>query len=247
MTMILHCGGQAKSLNELALITVPEHTQSYRPIPYANAITLVLEQMKLQHGLLPAREAYGTNKDGMQLFAKIDYNMDSDTQRLSIGLRGAYDKSLCWMFGGGGSVMVCDNLCFSADGFVVMRKNTTFAWRDYQRLVVEHVATLVNRFEDSQNTAKVLASKPCNQIRGYELLGVAQGHGLLSPRQASVAFTDWTTPRHPEFEARNLWSLLNCMTEGLKKGNLGNTISRHAAATKYVEAECQLVNSTPKF
>ena len=65
---------------------------------------------------------------------------------------------------------------------------------------------------------------------GYAALGTMFGHGILTPTQASVAFQDWREPRHEEFEDRNLWSLYNCVTEGLKKGPAGGIFSRHAKA-----------------
>jgi hypothetical protein len=74
---------------------------------------------------------------------------------------------------------------------------------------------------------------PCNVRRGYALLGVALGEGVLTPTQASVAYQDWREPRHEEFSDRNLWSLYNCATEGLKKGQPGRLMDRHAKNHDY--------------
>ena len=74
---------------------------------------------------------------------------------------------------------------------------------------------------------------PCHEQRGYAMLGVAMGRELLTPTQASVAFGDWKKPRYEEFADRNLWSLYNCVTEGLKKGAPGTVLDRHANAHDY--------------
>jgi hypothetical protein len=221
---------------DLALVEVPERTASYRPIPYADAVDCLLEQMDKQLGLTPRAADYGLNKDGGKMFAKFAFDVGDAKASLSIGLRGAYDKSLSWKIGGGQSVLVCDNLCFSADGFVVMRKNTTFAWADYQRLVTKQVSTFMNQFKATKEECARLTEKPCNQRRGYAMIGVAQGEGILTSTQASVAFSDWKTPRYEDFADRNLWSLYNCFTEGLKKGAVGETIDRHANAHAFLNS-----------
>jgi hypothetical protein len=131
---------------------------------------------------------------------------------------------------------VCDNLCFSGDAFRVIRRNTTNVWADFQRLVNEQVATALSSYEKLQHQTEAMKAKPCHKDRGYALLGVAIGRGLLTPHQASVAFGDWETPRHQEFSDRNIWSLYNAVTEGLKKGSPATVLDRHAKAHDYFVA-----------
>lgn len=231
MTLILHCGATAVTRAELGSIPVPAYTRSFRPIPYGDAVDHLVEQVHRHLGLLPRIQEFGVGKDGATMFGKISYTVDDAAgSELAVGLRGGYNKSLAWKIGGGRSMLVCDNLCFSADGFVVMRKNTTNAWADYKSLVTTHVSTLMDRYEVNCAECRRLEEVPCNLRRGFSMLGIALGEGILTPTQATVAFGDWRTPRYPEFSERNLWSLYNCVTEGLKKGRVGSTIDRHVAA-----------------
>lgn len=69
-------------------------------------------------------------------------------------------------------------------------------------------------------------------------IGAPQGEGLLTPNQASVAFGDWTEPRHEAFAERNMWGLYNAITEGLKKGAPARTIERHANAHSFMVGMC---------
>lgn len=222
--------GNIVTFADVLAVPVPERTDSYNPIPYGDGINCLLEQVEKQLGLTPRAQAFGLSKDGAKIFAKFAYDVGDAKSNLAVGFRSSYDKTIAPKIGGGASVLVCDNLCFNADGFVVFRKNTTHAWRDYQELVKKHVGTLMNRFKATRAECAKLEEIPCDLNRGFATLGVAMGTGILSPTQATVAFKDWKTPQHEDFSDRNLWSLYNCATEGLKKGAVAATIDRHANA-----------------
>lgn len=231
-SLMLHCGATPATLADLRHVDIPR-TRTHRPIPYADSVEFLIDVMYDVFGLSPRTQEMGLQRGGAQMFAKFNYDVGDAKRNLSVGLRNGYDKSLKCKLGGGASMLICDNLCFSASGFVAVRKNTTFAWDDFKRLVWEHIPTLMGQYKATVAECERLESIPCSLDRGYAMLGVAQGRKLLTPTQANVAFADWRSPRYSEFADRNLWSLYNATTEGLKKGAVGHVIERHVNMHDY--------------
>ena len=234
-TLMTQRGSQLVSFEDVKNVCAPSTSQTYMPIPYADAISYLLAEVERQLGLTPRTQEFALNKEGKKLFARFNYDVGDTKSNLSVGLRGSYDKSMAWKIGGGQSMLICDNMCFSASAFVIMRKNTLYSWRDYKELVASHVAKLPAHYEATKKECKVLEEVPCNQTRGYAILGVALGRKVLTPTQASAAYGDWDKPRYADFENRTLWSLYNCVTEGLKKGDASGTINRYANAHAFFQ------------
>jgi hypothetical protein len=126
--------------------------------------------------------------------------------------------------------MVCDNLQFQGAALKLVRKNTTNAWRDFESLASAHVQNALGHYEAMEQSDRAMKAIPVNEDRGFALLGVAQGRGVLKATQATVAFDDWKKPRHEEFAERNLWGLYQAVTEGLKKGAPVERIDRQTKA-----------------
>ena len=227
------CSQNRVTREQVDAIPVPEATASWRPVPYGQAIDFLNHQAQTQLGLEVESSEYGLNKAGDQLFAVTTFKTDREDNGLSIGLRQSYNKSLALGVAVGAQVFVCDNLCFSGSAFKVVRKNTVNVWGDFQKLVTGQISDALGHYEAMNQTTDRMKAVPCHQQRGFALLGVAIGQGLLTPNQASIAFADWKTPRHEDFAERNVWSLYNCVTEGLKKGAPARLMDRHAAAHDY--------------
>lgn len=228
--LMLHCGSEQVTRQMVEAVPVPAPTHSWRPVPYGDAIAYLHHQVDSQLGLEVESEAYGLNKKGDQMFGLITLKTDREDNGLSIGIRQSYNKSLSLGVAVGAQVFVCDNLCFSGSAFKVVRKNTVNVWADFRALVASQVAQSLRHYDAVNEQCDALKALPCPERRGYEILGVAMGEGVLTPNQASVAFQDWKIPRHEDFANRNVWSLYNCVTEGLKKGAPARTLDRHARA-----------------
>lgn len=221
------------TLAQVRSIPVPKGTRSWNPVSYGEAIDFLKHEATTTIGASIARESYGLNKAGDQMFGTITLDMGRADDGLAIGFRQSYNKSLALGVAVGAQVFVCDNLCFSSSGagsFKVVRKNTTNVWGDFLRLVRAQLNGAVEQYRQTTRECDTMKRIPCELDRGYSILGVMQGRGLLTPRQASVAFGDWRTPRHEAFDRRDVWGLYNAVTEGLKKGPTARTMERHAAA-----------------
>jgi len=221
------------TLSDVVAVPVPKATRSWSPVSYGEAIGYLKHEATTSIGADIVREQYGLNKAGDQMFGVFTLDMGRTSDGLSIGFRQSYNKSLALGVAVGASVFVCDNLCFSSSGassFKVVRKNTTNVWPDFLNLVRAQLKGATDQYEHTTRECDAMKAIPCELDRGYSVLGVMQGRGLLTPNQASVAFGDWRTPRHEEHARRDVWGLYNTVTEGLKKGPAARTMERHAAA-----------------
>jgi hypothetical protein len=231
--LMLHCGSQSATLEEVRAVPAPQHTDTWKPVPYRDTLDLVKEVATQALGPIMS-EAYGLNKDGKQMFGLLRFACGGQDHGLSIGLRGSIDKTLGNGIAVGANVFVCDNLCFSGEAFKIVRRNTTNVWEDLSAMIREHIAGAGTYYGAVSRDIERMKEISCSQDRGYEILGLLQGHGLLRPRQAGVALSDWRTPRHEEFAERDLWSLYNCATEGLKKAAPGQVIDSQTKLHSYV-------------
>jgi len=230
MSTILLGNSERVTRAQVEAVPVPQATRSWHPVPYADAIGFLTNTIDRKLGLELESEEYGLNKNGDQLFALFTYKTDREDNGLAFGLRQSYNKTLANAVAAGSQVFVCDNLCFSGSAFKVVRKNTTNVWHDFRSMLSTHVDNALGHYEEVNKDTDRMKTIPCAERRGYAMLGVMMGEGLMTPTQATVAFQDWKVPRHEEFADRNLWGLYNAVTEGLKKGAPALRLDRQAKA-----------------
>jgi hypothetical protein len=239
MTLILHCGASNASRSDIDGVEVPHRTATWNPVRYGDAIDHVLEVVERELRLPVKSQQYGLSKSGDQMFGVITLDTGDAVHGLSIGMRQSYNKSLALGLALGAQVFVCDNLAFNSSGYKLVRKNTVNVWRDFQELVRLQAHRALDNYGSMRADVAKLQATPCPERLGFELLGVALGQGLLTPTQATVAFEDWKTARHPEFAegGRSFWWLYNAVTEALKKGAAGHVIDRHVDAHGFMLGE----------
>tara|TARA_R110002020_G_scaffold21537_3_gene73079 strand:+ start:778 stop:1353 length:576 start_codon:yes stop_codon:yes gene_type:complete len=179
------------------------------------------------------QEQYGLSRKGQQMFGVIRLDSGHPDNGLSIGLRNSYDKSLSVGFASGASVFVCDNLCFSGESGEIIRKHTVNVWRDITLKVDQALRASEYHYIVMNQHLSEMKQIPMGLDEGYDLIGRALGHEVLKPQQATIALKDWRNPRHEDFSERNLYSLYNCFTEGLKRGPAGGTLDRHATTHEF--------------
>jgi len=242
MSLLLHCGSKAVSRVDVMAVPLPVATNRWKPVSYNDALSFVEQSIEEHLKIKQIRSSFGLNKKGNQMFAELTYDNGSDLG-VAFGLRQSYNKSLSLGLAVGAKVFVCDNLCFSGDSFTVLRRNTKNVWQDFQSLVIAQVQVAMESHGAMTAAIATMREQDCSLDEGYKLLGLAQGYDVLTPHQASVAFGDWTTPRHEEFGARTLWSLYNAVTEGLKYGGPATVLDRHCIAHKFFVSQLtQLAN-----
>jgi len=221
-------------MEDLEAVPVPPETKTYIPVPYPSFVGLVLSQIE-EAGFVVDDSAYAFNKRGAQMFGLLKLEVPSGAPEawesgmgLAVGLRSSYDKSLSNGVAIGAHVVDGDNLCFRSGLVHVMRKHTKFVWDGLEALLRASFTGAAAGFTEFVEDLTALRDKPCSTDEGYRILGQAIGDEVLTSSQAITAFREWKTPTVPDFHSRNLWSLYNAGSAGLKRGGTGTVIDRHA-------------------
>ncbi len=216
--LMLHCGGQPATRQEIGAVPLPRETSTYMPAAHVLLIKKVIE---LTCDVLPVHlsaEAFGLARDGKQLFAHLRFTngQANDEMGLCVGVVNSYDKSLPAKFAAGASVFVCDNLTL-AGGVTYARKHTRNIWADLEEAILKRIAQAEANFESVIDDAMAMKSQKVTDLCAYRALGQLYGERVLSNHMMTVARNEWEKPSHKDFGPRNQWSLYNAITTALKR------------------------------
>ena len=227
MSMLLHAGGQECALEDLQTIPMPAETRSYKPVShYDLALNIARVAGDLLSGFSLHKSAFGTARDGAQLFGVHTFHNDQTELGLSIALRNSYDKSLSVGMAFGASVFVCDNLALHGE-VLKIRKHTTNVMADLEMMIITGVLRARTNFSSVVDDAEAMKQVELEDNGAFRALGHLFGHKVLSPRQMPVALKEWQIPSHEAFEPRTLWSLYNAVTEALKSSPPQSIMEKH--------------------
>ena len=236
--MILHCGGRQVSFAELQGVPLPEKTDTYTPVPFADLVKnaqQVAENILTDYNFVDGKYALA-GKD-QRMFATLTFEGDDPEMSLSLGIRSSYDKSMSNGYCFGGTITVCDNLIFAGD-FVIMRKHTKNVFEDLQKQLIGSIydfqtgSKFQNIVEDRERMKDISVSTD----DAYQFLGRMFGYGVLKARQLTTAVNCWKNPPYAEFQDKNMWSLYNACTEALKSTPPNKIIQQHIKLHDYATA-----------
>ena len=217
--LILHCGGELKSREEVFSVPVPQATASYVPLPYESLITRIEKQLAVE-GITVKEEHLALSKNGQRMFGLLGIEIPSHTTgeyRCVLGLRNSYDKSMSTGLCVGARVIVCDNLSFNGE-VTFARKHTANLLRDLSWLIAETVTQLPAKFVAQSATFNVYRSAQITDRDAHDLIVRMTDEGVLNIGDVRNVLKEWRTPQHQEFAdcGKNAWRLFNATTEVLK-------------------------------
>lgn len=243
--IMLHCGGESVSRQELDLIKLPEKTDSYQPLSHfelANRITTVAQDMLSDYVMVS--ESYGIARKGNQLFAVLNFRGESKEMAMSVAFRNSYDKSLAFGLAFGSSVFVCDNLALTGD-IVVMKKHSKTMLDGLDDTIIANIFRARQAYQKILFDSDKLKRRPMDNNQAFELMGLLFGLDLVGPRQLSKLKQEWLKPSYEEFRHRTAWSFLNGYTECLKSTPPLDIMERNArgyqVVNEYVDAEFKVI------
>lgn len=231
--LMMHCGGEVVTLDDVANVPVPPATDTYVPIPHGNYVTELrhyADDIFKTKGLTFRKEQFGLARDGQRFFGVLQYvNGGMEGIGLSIGFRNSYDRSMAIGFAIGGSVFVCDNLALSGD-IVTMRKHTGNVVEDLKSMIVMNLYKGIEQYKQIIQDIVFMREIKVDRLVGYEILGLMLGQKILTISQASVAYEEWRNPSFDDFKENTVWSLYNATTFALKSSPPNTILERHGAA-----------------
>lgn len=228
MSLMLHCGAEEVSFDDLRQVTLPEATQSHVPIPHHRLVDIVRHTLSY-YGHEVTEEHHGITEDGMRYFGVMMLRSQYGGYEDSIGLRNSNDKHFPIGISFGSHVFVCDNMAFQADQ-VIRRKHTVNAKRDLPGLVAEVVEPLADARELQQRTFDRYKLTILGDTLADHAIMEMYRQGVINVQRIADVYKEWETPSFEEFanEEKNAWRLFNAATFTLT----GKVVSNPATTQK---------------
>jgi len=120
--LIVHCGAQIVTREELKTYVTPEATETFKPIGHSQLVE-TLTQVMQDRGLFITREQFAVQN--YKLFGTFDLAWQKiEEYGAAVGFRHANDKSMPIQIAVGARVFVCDNLSFLGE-LIAIRRHTS--------------------------------------------------------------------------------------------------------------------------
>jgi hypothetical protein len=213
--LMLHRGARIVSRSELEAIPAPPATETWFPVRHGQVLDAVLATLD-GAGFSVARSQFALTRNDARFFGTLDLATPvSNGVTLSVGVRNSIDKSFPLGFCAGSRVFVCDNLAFRSE-LLVKRKHTMHGNVRFQEAIALAVQSL-GQFRDVETyRVETMRSYQLDDMEAESLILRAYERRIISNRMLMPVLAGWRNPTHPEFEDRNLWSLMNAFTGALQ-------------------------------
>ena len=213
--MLIMEEGKYVSRDEVACIDTPSSTDTWRPVPHIDVIEAVTEVVRAHHWDIES-ERFGLASEGQKMFGVMEISRSSSPQwHRCIGIRNSHDKSLAVGLSAGIVVLVCSNLAFGGTR-LINRKHTSRI--DLNDLIARAVASLEDDFLTTESVCEDLKdvylrdddeARSCI-VRAAEL-------GVINSCDILPVYREFKSPSHEEFAEPTRWSLMNALSEIVKK------------------------------
>ncbi|MGZ5543707.1 MAG: DUF932 domain-containing protein [Limisphaerales bacterium] len=238
--LMLHCGGQLKTREEVFAVPTPEATQTYVPLSYESFLMRIEKQLAVE-GMAVKEERLALSNNGQRMFGLLSLEMPGHEHQpygCVLGLRNSYDKSVSTGVCIGASVFVCDNLSFNGE-VTFARKHTANLMRDLSWLIVETVSRLPGKFMAQSTTFDAYQNTGLSDRDAHDLIIRMVDEGAINVGDIRLVLKEWREPRHPQFTERgkNAWRLFNAATEAIK-GDLWRLPARTTKLHAVLDANC---------
>ena len=162
-------------------------------------------------------------RDGARVYARYDFLNKTKATQVGdeVGLRltanNSFDRSCRISFSLGMVRLVC------ANGMVTMEDEYSMTKKHTQKVSVDFIEdaiqNAVQAFDDGKplQVYDRLAAKDITQAQGVRILGGLEKKNLLSTRLREGVESLWIAPTHEEDKERNLYNLLNAVTQHLTR------------------------------
>ena len=220
--LMVHAGGTRRTRDELATLHTPPPTATWRPVPHADLVAELIRGLDRQ-GVTVTRDEYATmGADDAKLFGVMDLainHLDSPDFSMALGVRGANDKSMSIQVVAGARVFCCDNMAFSSNGGIFLKKKHT-SRLDLASIVPRAIDTFMERAGAFRLDIDRMRNFSLTDGQAKELLFDAfTGPSPILPLRcfpvvSRLYFED--EKQREMFPDRSLWSVNNAFTEAVK-------------------------------
>ena len=203
------------SRDEVARTDTPCSTATWRPVPHIDVIEAVTEVIRAHRWEIEG-EKFGLASDGRKMFGVIEIARSSSPEwHRCVGIRNSHDKSFAVGLSAGIVVCVCTNMAFGGTTVIKRRHTSGIVLAE---LIDRAVASLEDDFLTTESVCEDLKdvylrdddeARSCI-VRAAEL-------GVINSCDILPVFHEFKSPTHVEFKEPTRWSLMNALSEIVKK------------------------------
>ena len=207
--------GKFVSRDEVARTDTPCSTATWRPVPHIDVIEAVSKVIRA-HDWNIEGEKFGLASEGQKMFGVMEISSSSSPDwHRCIGLRNSHDKSLAVGLSAGIVVCVCSNLAFGGTTVIKRKHTSRFELTD---LIDRAVASLEDDFLTMESVSEDLKDIYLkNDDEARSSIVRAAELGVINSSDILPVYREFKSPSHVEFREPTRWSLLNSITEIVKK------------------------------
>ena len=215
--LMVHCGAQRITRQDLVTLQVPDQTDTFKPIAHSTLVDVIEEALAFRHIRITGEE-FAASPDGMKLFGVLRVNADYEGVGFAIGLRNANDKSMRVGIVSGYKVFCCDNLAFSGDFNPMLQKHSK------NLDLVESVSIAVDRIQRQWQPLRMAIDYKRNHFLNGDvarnmIYRLFTDYKLPISLFRTVHKEFFVEPSYEEFKEKTLWSFENAVTTAFKKLN----------------------------
>ncbi len=213
-TLMSHAGTSKVTRADLALLPVPEETDTFKPIAHSYLINQLEEALAFRH-IQITRDEYAVSPDGMKMFGLLELNSTHEGLTFAIGLRTANDKSMRLGMVAGYRVFVCDNMSLSGDFKPLLAKHSkNFNLNEALTMGVDRIQ------RNWQPLREAIDFKRQYQLSDGDAQALIYRAFMTQKFPVKLMKTVhrefFVSPSHAEFQQRTVWSLENSFTTAFK-------------------------------
>jgi len=214
-TLCLHRGARVVGREELDAVDAPAPTETWFPLRHSQVLDTVLATLSASAFQI-SNVQLSLSQDNARFFGTLDLTTAvASGTTLAVGVRNSVDKTFPLGFCAGCRVFVCDNLAFHSE-LLVARKHTLHGITRFQEAIGLAVQSLGQFREAEAHRIKEMRAFQVSDRDAESLMLRSYERNVISLRTLPHVIQAWRKPAYPEFEDRNLWSLMNAFTGVLK-------------------------------
>lgn len=223
---------------QLGLVSLPDKTPSYTPVPHLEIINSIQEQLDKKNMIITS-EDYRVARDGKQLIGYLGIESFDKEIGFMIGFKNSYDKSMSLGFASGGKVWLCSNGCVKGD-IRLIRKHTGSVDKE----IKEKIVNTIEHFETSLNS--IISDREKLKLVDVSKRVQAELIGRLYLEEDLITSTQINIIKHElkfseNFKDSSAWSLYNHVTESLKVSPPTSYIEDHIKLHEFMTKEFSIV------
>lgn len=214
--LIADRGTQLITREQLALISTPPVTRTYKPVSHIQLVQALTETLSFRK-ISVVNDEYAITKDGRKMFGLLELSEEFTGCRFALGIRNAHNRTMCLAMTVGLKVLVCSNMAFQGDFIPIRIKHSN------KLELFECASIAVDRMQRNFQPLKTQVERwkedfISNEEARLIIYDAFIGKKLPLPMSLMPqVHSNYFKPEISDFKEPNLWCLSNAFTSAFKE------------------------------